>query len=191
MAEFRPSSAIMTVGVEALLFSSWALGCCSTAGLGCCSSWRKREGEQQSASGRPVYFPCHEELASAKQKQNLLQLAKQLAEQDNYPWHERVETYLFDHSGPTIAMQPAAAFGVAPTCAEPCETSADVRTSLILLATSGQRSKEATIATQAAACFPNGRSCATRFEVARLSSVGRRLEHLGTVGKKMIRSGCP
>ena len=33
------------LGVEALLFS-WALGCCSTAGLGCCSSWRKREGEQ-------------------------------------------------------------------------------------------------------------------------------------------------
>ena len=67
------------------------------------------------------------------------------------------------YSGPTIAMQSAAAFGVAPTCAEPCEPSADVRTSLILLATSGQSSKEATIATQAAACFPNGRSCATKI----------------------------
>ena len=44
-----------------------------------------------------------------------------------YPWHERVETYLFDHSGPTIAIQPAAAFGVAPTCAEPCEPSADTK----------------------------------------------------------------
>ena len=65
--------------------------------------------------------------AHCEQKQNLLQLAKQLAEQDKYPWHERVETYMFDHSGPTIAMQPAAAFGVAPTCAEPCEPSADTK----------------------------------------------------------------
>ena len=45
-AVMAPSSAIMAAGVEAMLFSSWALGCCSTAGLGCCSSWRKREGEQ-------------------------------------------------------------------------------------------------------------------------------------------------
>ena len=84
MAEFRPSSAIMTVGVEAMLFS-WTLG--PSAGL-----------LQRTAD------TCCTFLATKA-----------------------------TDSGPTIAMQPAAAFGVAPTCAEPCETSADVRTSLILL----------------------------------------------------------